>query len=102
METTRLTTEQIEADNTFLNGLKNSLTEWQGELTFIEKELIDQAFVDARAGSRSNRYLALESREQQLRTMISNAQGKLGQVAERYNIGPLSNLLSTALNQVKP
>ncbi len=101
METIRITNEQIQADNNLVNGLEQSLTKWEEELSWIQKELIEQAILDARAGARSKRYEALTLREATLKAYIREANNKLGKVAERYDVGPLKGLLTRALNAMK-
>jgi DNA repair exonuclease SbcCD ATPase subunit len=102
MEQIRISSEQIEADNAFLNQLEQSLKDWQNELEWTEKELIDQALIDAKVGARSNRYTALETREKELREMIKEAERKLGMVEQRYNVGSLRDLVNKSLNLIRP
>jgi hypothetical protein len=99
---THLTTEQMQADNTFLDSLESSLKEWKKELVLLEKELIDQALIDSRVGMRSNRYLVMEKREKDLRAYIAEANTRLGLVAERYQNHTLKNLISQSLNHIRP
>lgn len=101
METPRFTTEQIHADNLLVNKLEQSIKEWEIELSWIEKELIEQALIDSREGMRSNRYLMLETREKNLKGYLKEAHAKLGHVAERYDVGPLKGLLTNALNNMR-
>jgi hypothetical protein len=106
METTtgaRLNTEQIAADNAFLDSLEVSLKEWQSELKLIESELIDQALIDAKAAQgKSNRYIALEKRDNDLRNMVKEAESKLGKIEQRYNLGSLRELMNQTLNHIRP
>lgn len=101
METPRITTEQIQADNNLLNSLEQSITAWQEELVMIERELIEQSLIDAREGRRSSRYMALELREKVLKNYLDEARTKLGKVADRYDVGPLKGLLTNALNAMR-
>ena len=96
------TTEQLQADNKYLNDLEKNIVAWRDELKIIEKELIDQAFIDAKAGERSNRYKALETREATLKGYLREAESRITSVSERYQQGPLSNLINTALNRIRP
>jgi hypothetical protein len=98
---TRITNEQIQADNNLVNALEAAIKGWEMELAWVEKELIEQSLIDARAGERSYRYLNLEIREKALKGYLEEARGKLGKVAERYDIGPLKRLLTNALNAIR-
>jgi hypothetical protein len=100
MET--LTPEQLQTDNKFVNDLEKSIKEWQIELAWHERELVEQSLIDAREGRRSNRYLVLEAREKDLKRYLKDAQDKLAGIAKRYNVGPLKNLLLDALNNLRP
>lgn len=101
METPRFTTEQMQADSLLVDKLESSIKEWEIELSWIEKELIEQALIDSREGMRSNRYLTLETREKNLKGFLKEAHAKLGHVAERYDVGPLKGLLTNALNAIR-
>lgn len=95
------TTEQLQVDNKYLNDLEANIIEWRKELCMIEKELIDQAFIDARQGERSNRYKVLEMREADLKRFLREAESRITSISQRYNTGPLSNLMNTALNRLR-
>jgi hypothetical protein len=102
METTR-TTEQVANDGQFVEGLEAKIKEWESELPWLEKELIEQALIDVKQGERSNRYLVLEGREKAVKRYLKDAKEKLGMVAERYvgGNGPLKNLINQHLNQLR-
>jgi hypothetical protein len=98
----RIAPEQINADKTFLASLEASLTGYQEELVVIEKELIDQAIIDSKAGEKSTRYTALEKRERDLKQAIKEANTKLGKVTERIPSPAFSNAVNQIVNEVKP
>jgi hypothetical protein len=86
MEAPRITPEQQAADKAFVDNLETHLKKWQVELAWIEKELIDQALIDGKAGhGKSNRYITLEKAEADLKEKVSNASAKLGLINERYH-----------------
>ncbi len=101
METLRITNEQIQADNNLVNGLEQSMKDWEMELAWIERDLIEQSLIDIGEGRRSARYLALETREKALKKYLQEAREKLGKVVERYDVGPLKGLMINALNQLR-
>jgi hypothetical protein len=101
INTQDLTTDQMRADNHLVNELEKSITEWTSELTFLEKELVDQALIDARQGTRSNRYRVLEAREADVKSYLKEARKKLGHVVARYDVGPLKGLLVNAQNALR-
>jgi predicted nucleic acid-binding Zn-ribbon protein len=94
-------TEQLINDNKYLNDLETNIIAWRDELKMIEKELIDQALIDTKAGARSNRYIALETREKTLKGYLREAESRITSVSERYEKGPLSGLINTALNRLR-
>jgi len=98
----RIENEQIEADQIFIDGLKKSLQSWLMELEQVQDRICEQAMLDTKKGERSDIYTKLDHREKELETMIAEGQRKLGQVGERYSIGPLSGLLNKVLTQAKP
>lgn len=95
------TAEQLQADNKYLNELELNVIAWRKELCLIEKELIDQAFIDAKAGERSNRYKVLELREADLKRFLREAESRITSISQRYSTGPLSSLMNTALNRLR-
>jgi hypothetical protein len=100
--THRIAPEQIEADTTLHSALEVSLKGWMQELELIQKETVDQALIDAKAGERSERYNMLEKREKELKVLITEAEPKLGKVAERVVNAAFSNQVSSIVNAAKP
>jgi predicted HNH restriction endonuclease len=102
MENYSFTTEQMQADNDFVNTLNKSISDWEAELVFLEKELLEQALIDAKTiGTQSNRYKVLEAREADVKRYLTEGRTKLGHIANRYDVGPLKGLLTNALNNLR-
>jgi len=99
--TPRLATDQITADERFLVKLEDAVEKWKAELELIEKELIDQALIDTKAGERSNRYLALEKREKDLKYSINEANVRLGRVTERVANPVFANQVEEVVSNTK-
>jgi hypothetical protein len=108
MEQVRITPEQEQADKNFIHNLKSHIADWKSELEWVERELIDQALLDAKAGQRSARYNSFEKRESDLKAMIEEAQKKVTLYAERPTAQTqpfnreFSSLVNNTLNQIKP
>jgi hypothetical protein len=75
-EAPRIVPDQVEADTNFKGALEASLSGWRCEHELIQKELIDQALIDSKAGEKSNRYKALEKRDKDLSRMIADAEAE--------------------------
>jgi hypothetical protein len=65
----------------------------QDELEAIQKESVDQAIIDAKAGAKSQRYIMLEQREIELKKQIAEREKELG-------ITPASPTFASAVSQV--
>lgn len=100
--TPRIADDQVQADQSFHESLEASLQGWEAELLLIQKEQIDQAVIDAKAGARSSRYIALVKRDKDLQAMIADARTKLGKVSERVANAAFSNQVSNIVNAAKP
>jgi len=98
----RITPEQVSADENFRSALEASLKGWRIELEQNQKEQVDQAINDvADAGQRSEKYFALEAREKELKTLIAEAEQKLGKVTERISSPSFSNTVHKIVNNAK-
>jgi vacuolar-type H+-ATPase subunit E/Vma4 len=97
----RIDPAQVEADNNFTGILEVALKGFRTELELIERELIDQALIDAREGGKGNRYIALEKRERDLKQAIKEAEEKLGKVAERVASPAFSRQVNQIVNGAK-
>lgn len=98
----RIAPEQVDADTTLLNKLEESVNAWNAEYELIQKELIDQAIIDAKEGTKSSRYLALEKREADLKKLIVEGEEKLGKVAGRIISPEFGNTIQQVVNNLKP
>lgn len=95
----RIDPDQIEADNNFHSALQRSLTAWKEELQKVQHDQMEQAIDDARAGQgKSEAYIQLETREQELKKMISDAEEKLGTVTERVQSPAFNGLVNQIVN----
>ena len=101
-QTVRITPEQVDADTNLLTKLEASVNAWAAELELIEKELIDQALIDAKEGAKSNRYLTLEKRESDLKKLIAEGEEKLGRVSGRMISPGFGNTVQQIVNNAKP
>jgi hypothetical protein len=98
---TRIAPEQIDADRNLLNNLNAKLNDWKTELAWTEKELIEQALIDSKAGSgKSTRYLALEKSEQQLKANVREAEQKLGKVEGRVSNPTFQGLVNSVVTRI--
>ena len=107
MEQIRIAPEQEQADKNLLHNLNARLADWRTELTWTEKELMEQAIIDGKEGNKSNRYKMLEVNEKNLKANIKNAEDKLASLGERIENPTPSNpaftgMVNNALNQMKP
>lgn len=98
----RIAPEQVDADTNLLTALEISLSAWSAELELMQKELIDQAIIDAKSGAKSNRYVVLEKREAELKNLIAEAEQKLGRVSERMLSPGFGNSVQQIVNNLKP
>lgn len=98
----RITPEQVDADTALLTKLEASVNAWKVEYELIQKELIDQAIIDAREGNKSNRYLTLEKREAELKKLIEDGEEKLGKVTGRMMSPGFGNAVHQIVNNAKP
>lgn len=100
--TVRIDPEQIEADSNFQAALEKSLSAWKEELEKVQRDQVEQAIDDARAGNgKSEAYLELEQREKDLKKNISEAEQKLGKVSERVQSPAFNGLVSQIVNNAK-
>lgn len=98
----RVAPEQVDADTNLLTKLEESLNAWNAEYQLIQKELIDQAILDAKEGTASNRYKVLETREADLKKLIAEAEEKLGKVSGRMLSPGFGNTVQQIVNNAKP
>lgn len=98
----RIAPEQVDADTTLLTKLEESVNAWNAEYELIQKELIDQAIIDAKEGTKSSRYLALEKREADLKKLIAEGEEKLGKVTGRMMSPGFGNAVQEIINNAKP
>lgn len=98
----RIAPEQVDADTTLLTKLEESVNAWKAEMELIQKELIDQAIIDAKAGVKSSRYDALEKRESDLKKLIEEGDEKLGKVTGRMMSPAFGNAVNQIVNNSKP
>jgi hypothetical protein len=101
-EYTRISPEQVKADNDFKTSLEQNLRAWERELKQVQEEIIDQALIDVKEGQRSARYQALEKRESDLRQNIAEAQVKLESVEVRVVSNSVKATIMDIINQAKP
>lgn len=101
-DSVRIAPEQVDADTNLLSALETSVNAWSAELEVIQKELIDQAIIDAKSGEKSSRYLTLEKRESDLKKLIAEADEKLGKVTDRMMSPGFGNTVQQIIDNVKP
>lgn len=98
----RIAPEQVDADTTLLTKLEQSVNAWNAEYELVQKDLIDQAIIDAKEGTKSGRYLALERREADLKKLITEVEEKLGKVTGRMMSPRFGNTVQQIINNAKP
>lgn len=98
----RIAPEQVTADSDFKTALENNLSAWRAELEQVQNQQIEQALIDAKEGHKSARYNALEKREADLKTMIAEANEKMGSVQGRIQSPSFSSAVNQIVNEAKP